>query len=141
MIDALGMLLKYSSLCTSADVGSLESLYRRRSTKPLVMEVQESYNPEHLKMIPEDPSDIGREDMDNRIPLPVIKQESCPEFVLQLQEKTGKIRKIQSMGSWVKKFCVCGFAEHLKVDTEPEIKESPKRLYYHNKTCNLTPCS
>ena len=103
MLTMSGMLLKYSSLCTSSDVGSLESLYRRRSTKPLVMEVQDSYNPdtahEHLKMIPEDPSDTGSEDKNIRIPLSVVRQESCPEFVMQLQDKTRKIRKIQSMGS------------------------------------------
>ena len=103
MLSMSGMLLKYSSLCTSPDVGSLESLYRRRSTKPLVIEVQDSYNPdtahEHLKMIPEDPSDTGSEDKNTRIPLSVVRQESCPEFVRQLQDKTRKIRKIQSMGS------------------------------------------
>ena len=120
--DVTGMLLKFSALCSSDEVGSLESLYRRRSTKPLVTEVPESYNPatapdnlnmikdhenmiphhltmipHHLNMIPEDPSDKGVKDA--RIPLSVLRQESCPELVRQLQDKTRKIRKIQSMGS------------------------------------------
>merc|ERR1712179_86540 len=98
-LDNAGRCYCYNSY-NCPDVGSLESLYRRRSTKPLVMEVQDSYNPdtahEHLKMIPEDPSDTGSEDKDNRIPLSVVRQESCPEFVRQLQDKTRKIRKIQS---------------------------------------------
>ena len=52
------MLLKFSALCVSKDEGSLESIYRRRSTKPLVEEVKNNFDqataPDHLNMIPED---------------------------------------------------------------------------------------
>ena len=54
-----GMLLKFSALCVSKNEGSLESIYRRRSTKPLVEEVKNSFEnqasaPDHLNIIPED---------------------------------------------------------------------------------------
>ena len=52
------MLLKFSALCASKDEGSLESIYRRRSTKPLVEEVKGNFEQasatDHLNMIPED---------------------------------------------------------------------------------------
>ena len=103
LIVILGMLLKFSAICSSNEVGSLESLYRRRSTKPLVMEISENFNhasaPDHLNINPEDPSDTLSDDQARRISLSAFRQVSCPEFVLQLQEKTRNIRKIHSMGS------------------------------------------
>ena len=52
------MLLKFSALCASKDEGSLESIYRRQSMKPLVEDVNDNYEqaspPDHMNMRPED---------------------------------------------------------------------------------------
>ena len=59
-----GMLLRFSSLCLSKNVGSLESIYRRRDTKPFIEDVRDNFEhttataPEHLNIIPEDPSEM-----------------------------------------------------------------------------------
>ena len=103
MLVILGMLLKFSTLCVSKDVGSLESLYRRRSTKPMVEEAADSLDhasaPDHLNMIPEHSAGEGFPEPESRISLSGCRQVSCPEFEIRLQEKTRNIRKIHSMGS------------------------------------------
>merc|ERR1711892_1335912 len=81
-LGIVGMLLKFSTLCVSKDVGSLESLYRRRSTKPMVEEA-----PDHLKMIPEH-TDKSLTEPESRISVSGCRQVSCPEFEIQLLEKT-----------------------------------------------------
>ena len=58
-----GKLLKFSALCASKDEGSLESIYRRRSTKPLVEEVKNTFEQQasatdHLNIIPEDMEEL-----------------------------------------------------------------------------------
>ena len=100
----LGTLLRFSALCVSKDAGSLESIYRRRRTKPFVIEAPENCDqasaPEHLNMIAEDPRETGGDgDPSTRIPLSGSRQVSCPEFELRLQDKTRNSRKIHSMGS------------------------------------------
>merc|ERR1712106_1169351 len=98
-LGIVGMLLKFSTLCMSKDVGSLESLYSRRSTKPMVEEAADSLDhapaPDHLNMIPEHPGE-GLTEPESRISLSGVRQVSCPEFEIQLLEKTRNIRKIHS---------------------------------------------
>jgi hypothetical protein len=58
-----GMLLKFTALCSSQDEGSMESIYRRRSTKPLVEEIKNKFEhqasaPDHLNIIPEDMEEL-----------------------------------------------------------------------------------
>ena len=114
-----GMLLKFSALCASKDEGSMESIYRRRSTKPLVEEVKNNFNQAsasgHLNMIPEDMEELicdqdGKSKFYIRIlnldlfsgsmmSLSAFRQESCPEFEIRKHDITRNIRKIHSMGS------------------------------------------
>ena len=67
-----GMLLQFSALCASKDEGSLESSYRRRSTKPLVEEVKNYFEQasatDHLNIIPEEIEELIC-DQDGRIKL------------------------------------------------------------------------
>ena len=114
-----GMLLKFSALCASKDEGSLESIYRRRSTKPLVEEVKNNYEqasgPDHMNMIPEDMEELicdqdGKSQLYKRIfnldtfsgsrmSLSAFRQVSCPEFEIRKHDITRNIRQIHSMGS------------------------------------------
>ena len=114
-----GMLLKFSAPCASKDEGSLESIYRRRSTKPLVEEVKNNYEqasaPDNLNMLPEDLEELicdqdGKSQLyirifildtfsGSRMSLSAFRQESCPEFEIRKHDITRNIRKIHSMGS------------------------------------------
>ena len=111
--------IKFSALCASKDEGSLESIYRRRSTKPLAEKVKNNYEqasaPDHLNMIPEDLEELiceqdGKSQLHKRIfnwdtfsgsrmTLSAFRQVSCPEFEIRKQDITRNIRKIHSMGS------------------------------------------
>ena len=113
------MLLKFSTLCVSKDEGSMEPIYRRRSTKPLVEEVKNNFEqtsaPDHMNMIPEDLEELicdqdGKSQLHiiifnlnsfpgSRMSLSAFRQESCPEFEIRKHEITRNIRKIHSMGS------------------------------------------
>ena len=113
------MLLKFSALCASKDEGSLESIYRRRNTKPLVEEVKNNFEqasaPDHLNIIPEDMEELicdqdGKSklyiriiDLDtflgSRMSLSAFRQVSCPEFEIRKHDITRNIRKIHLMGS------------------------------------------
>jgi hypothetical protein len=111
------MSLKFSALCASKDEGSLESIYRRRSTKPLVEEVKNNFAqasaPDHLNIIPEDLEElICDQDGNSQLYIRIITQDtfsgsqmsafrqvSCPEFEIRKHDITRNIRKIHSMGS------------------------------------------
>jgi hypothetical protein len=115
-----GMLLKFSSLFASKDEGSMESIYRRRSTKPLVEEVKNNFDhqasaPDHLNIIPEDLEELICDQdgkiqlcisiiyletfLGSRMSLSAFRQVSCPEFEIRKHDFTRNIRKIHSMGS------------------------------------------
>lgn len=104
LLGIIGMSLKFSALCASKDEGSLESIYRRRSTKPFVEEVKNNFEnqasaPDHLNMIPEDLEELICEQEGSRMSMSAFRQVSCPEFEIRKHDITRNIRKIHSMGS------------------------------------------
>eukprot|EP00091_Calanus_sinicus_P017230 TRINITY_DN37137_c0_g1_i1.p1 TRINITY_DN37137_c0_g1~~TRINITY_DN37137_c0_g1_i1.p1 ORF type:complete len:145 (+),score=25.29 TRINITY_DN37137_c0_g1_i1:56-436(+) len=86
LLGIIGMLLKFSVLCAAKDEGSLESIYSRRSTKPLVEEVKnfdQASAPDQLNIIPEDLEELICDQDGSRISLSAFRQVSCPDFAIE----------------------------------------------------------